>query len=65
MAAEFIVTPIPTRLPTYTAPAPITIPTYGDPSSAQTFAGIPVGLIIIVLAGLGIVVGVVTIFQNR
>src|SRR5512133_2434044 len=27
MAAEFIVTPIPTRLPTYTAPAPITIPT--------------------------------------
>lgn len=65
MAAEFIVTPIPTRLPTYTAPAPITIPTYADPSSAQTFAGIPVGLIIIVLAGLGIVVGVVTIFQNR
>jgi len=65
MAAEFIVTPIPTRLPTYTAPAPITIPTYADPSSAQTFAGIPVGLLIIVLAGLGIVVGVVTIFQNR
>ncbi len=65
MAAEFIVTPIPTRLPTYTAPAPITIPTYSDPSSAQTFAGIPVGLLIIMLAGLGIVVGVVTIFQNR
>lgn len=65
MAAEFIVTPIPTRLPTYTAPAPITIPTYSDPSSAQTFAGVPVGLLIIMLAGLGIVVGVVTIFQNR
>lgn len=65
MAAEFIITPIPTRLPTYTAPAPISIPSYDDPSSAQTFAGIPVGLIIIVLAGLGIVVGVVTIFQNR
>lgn len=65
MAAEFIVTPIPTRLPTYTAPAPITIPTYSDPGTAQTFAGIPVGLLIILLAGLGIVVGVVTIFQNR
>jgi len=65
MAAEFIVTPIPTRLPTYTAPAPVTIPTYSDPGTAQTFAGIPVGLLIILLAGLGIVVGVVTIFQNR
>lgn len=65
MAAEFVVTPIPTRLPTYTAPAPINIPTYEDPSSAQTFAGIPVGLVIIVLAGLGIIVGVVTIFQTR
>lgn len=65
MAAEFIVTPIPTRLPTYTAPAPMSIPTYEDAGASQTFAGIPVGLIIIVLAGLGIVVGVVTIFQNR
>lgn len=65
MAAEFIVTPVPTRLPTYTAPPPINIPTYEDPSQAQTFAGMPVGLVIIVLAGMGIVVGVVTIFQNR
>jgi hypothetical protein len=65
LAAEFIVTPIPTRLPTYTAPAPIVIPTYADASGAQTFAGIPVGLVILILAGLGIVGGVVTVFQNR
>jgi hypothetical protein len=65
MAAEFIRTPIPTRLPTYTAPAPISIPTYQDPGSAQRFAGIPVGFIILILAGLGIMVGVATIFQNR
>lgn len=65
MAAEFIVTPIPTRLPTYTAPAPLTIPTYSNASASSTFAGIPVGLIIIILAALGIVVGLFTIFQAR
>ena len=65
LAAEFIVTPIPTRLPTYTAPAPVTIPTYDTASGAQTLAGIPIGLVILGLAGLGIVIGVATIFQNR
>lgn len=65
MAAEFIITPVPTRLPTYTAPAPLTVPTYTNEGASQTFAGIPVGLVIIVLAGLGIVVGLLTIFQAR
>lgn len=65
MAAEFIVTPIPTRLPTYTAPAPLTIPTFENAGTSQTFAGIPVGLVIIILAGLGILVGLFTIFQSR
>lgn len=65
MAAEFVVTPIPTRLPTYTASAPLTVPTFSDAGTSQTFAGIPVGLLIIVLAVLGIVVGLLTLFQSR
>lgn len=63
MAAEFVITPQATQLPTYTQPAPLTIPTYTTGLSSS--GNIPVGLIIIILAGLGVVIGLFSIFQSR
>jgi hypothetical protein len=64
MAAQFVTTPIATRLPTFTQPAPLVIPTY-DNSTGQTLGGIPIGLIIIILAGTGILLGLFSYFQSR
>lgn len=64
MAAQFATTPLATRLPTFTAPAPLVIPTFEN-STGQTLAGIPIGLIIIVLAGLGVLIGLFTYFQSH
>ncbi len=63
MAAQFITTPEATPLPTFTAPPPLSIPTYE--SSTQELGGIPIGLIIIILAVLGILVGSFSYFQAR
>ncbi len=64
MASQFITTPLATRLPTFTPPPALAIATY-ESSSPQQFAGIPVGLIIIVLLGLGIIISLFTYFQSR
>jgi SH3-like domain-containing protein len=64
MAAQFITTPIATKLPTFTAPPPLTIPTY-ESSTGQTLGGIPIGLIIILLAGAGILIALFSYFQVR
>lgn len=64
MAAQFITTPVATRLPTFTQPAPLVIPTY-DISTGQTLGGIPIGLVIIILAGTGILLGLFSYFQSR
>ncbi len=64
MAAQFVTTPIATRLPTFTQPAPLVIPTY-DTSTGQTLGGIPIGLVIIILAGTGILLGLFSYFQSR
>jgi hypothetical protein len=64
MAAQFITTPLATKLPTYTPPPPLAIPTF-ESNNPQTFAGIPIGLIIISLLGLGIIIGLFSYFQSR
>jgi hypothetical protein len=64
MAAQFITTPLATKLPTFTPPAPLVIPTFST-STSQAFVGIPVGLIIIALLGLGGVIGIFSYFQSR
>lgn len=65
LAAQFIVTSAPTRLPTFTEPAPLVIPTFTDNAGSRMPGGIPVGLIIFSLAGLGILVGLFTLSQRR
>jgi uncharacterized protein YraI len=64
MAAQFITTPIATRLPTYTQPAPLVIPTY-DNNTGQSLGGIPIGLVIITLLSLGMIIGLFSYFQSR
>lgn len=65
MAAEFLVTAAPTRLPTFTPPAPLTIPTYTDNSSSEVLAGIPIGLVIVSLAAIGVFLGILALLQGR
>ncbi len=51
LAAAFLPQYTPTRLPTYTPPPPLVIPTYENPS--EQAAGVPMGLVIILLALIG------------
>jgi len=63
LAAQFVITPNATSLPTFTQPASLVIPTF----AAQTAStgSIPVGLVVIILIGLGALIGMLSIFQNK
>lgn len=64
LAARFVITTEPTRLPTFTAPPPLVIPTYVD-NSGPALAGIPMGFLILGLAALGVFFGIVAFSQWR
>ena len=53
LAAQFITTPIPTRLSTFTPATPLVVPTYQDLSRTSLLGSIPMGFVILILAGLG------------
>ncbi len=61
LAAQFITTPNPTRLATFTPVEPLVLPTYEDLSRSALFGQIPMGLIIVVIGGLG---GLMMIFSH-
>lgn len=65
LAAEFIVTPIPTRLPTFTPPPPLVISTFLPEPSAKSPGGIPMGMVIVTLAALGVFLGLVSLIRGR
>ncbi len=65
LAAQFIVAAEPTRLPTFTQPAPLVIPTYAEQSVGQIGGNIPIGFVILILLSIGVLVGIFTIFQQR
>ncbi len=65
LAAQFIVTSAPTRLPTFTTPPELVIPTFEDNSPTTSVGSIPMGLIIAGLAVLGGILGLITLTQNR
>jgi hypothetical protein len=65
LAAQFIITSVPTRLPTYTAPAELVIPTFHDESAISSIGSLPMGLIISILVVTGGILGLITLFQNR
>jgi len=53
LAAQFISTPNPTRLPTFTPGEPLVVPAYKDVSRTSFLGGIPMGLVILIIGGLG------------
>jgi uncharacterized protein YraI len=63
LAAKFVVTSQPTRLPTYIPPAPLSIPTFAN-DSGPSLVGIPMGFVILGLAALGVFFGVVAFAQR-
>lgn len=65
LAAQFVVTEQPTRLPTFTEPAPLTIPTFEPVSVNPIPGGIPAGLIITILGIIGILLGIFSILTSR
>ncbi|MHB0922810.1 MAG: SH3 domain-containing protein [Bellilinea sp.] len=65
LAAQFIVTVAPTRLPTFTQAPPLTIPTYETSGGGQALTGIPMGLVILILLSVGILMGIFSFIQRR
>lgn len=65
LAAQFLITPDATRLPTFTEPAPLEVPTYPPDEANTTLGGIPMGLIIVGLGALGIFLGVIAVISGR
>ncbi|HAE85418.1 MAG TPA: hypothetical protein DCG78_02770 [Anaerolineaceae bacterium] len=64
LAAQFIITVQPTRLPTYTEPPPLNIPTFQTDLGTTAPGGLPVGLVIVVLAGLGVFLTLIAILRR-
>lgn len=64
LAARFVVTSAPTRLPTFTEPAPLVIPTFMA-DSGPSLSRLPMGFIIMGLAVMGLFFGVVALAQGR
>ncbi len=65
LAAQFVITIEPTGLPTFTEPAPLQIPTFEEKTYNQIPGGIPVGLIISVLAIIGLLLSAFSFLQRR
>jgi hypothetical protein len=65
LAAQFVITSVPTRMDTFTPAPPVAIPTFVDESANFTPGGVPIGLVILAIAGLGITVGVWAVIQQR
>lgn len=66
LAAQFIVTTAPTRLPTFTPPPPLSIPTFQPAASSMvSLTGVPMGLVIAVLLTIGILLGIFSFIQRR
>ena len=65
MAARFVITAQPTRMPTYTEVAPLSIPTFEDETTLTQQAGIPIGLFILIFGAIGLFLGLFTLAQGR
>lgn len=65
LAAQFLITPNATRLPTFTEPAPLDIPTYTIEAGNAEVGGVPIGLIIVGLGALGVFLGVIALISGR
>jgi hypothetical protein len=65
LAAQFIITAAPTRLPTFTPQAPLVVPTLPSAEPGGVAARVPMGLIIVGLGSLGILLGFVSLIRGK
>ena len=65
LAAQYIIELAPTRLPTYTAPAPLIIPTYTVVTTGRGSGGIPTGFVIVGLGVVGIFGMMISLLRGR
>jgi hypothetical protein len=65
LAAQFITTPIPTRLPTFTPAAPLQVPTYATAGGSSAGGWVPMGLVIVVIAGIGLLLWIFSLLSPR
>lgn len=65
LAAQFLIIPDATRLPTFTEPAPLEIPTFETGGDSLAVGGLPMGLIIIGLGALGVFLGMIALISGR
>jgi hypothetical protein len=65
LAAQFITTPIPTRLATYTPAESLVIPTYVDVSRSSLAGSIPMGLVILIVGGIGAILAVISVIRGH
>ncbi len=65
LAAQFITTPVPTRLATYTPVDPLIVATYQDMARTSILGGIPMGLVILIIAGTGAILALLSLIRNR
>jgi hypothetical protein len=66
LAAQFLVEVPPTRLPTFTAPPPLSIPTFAANEPVATSSGrVPMGLVIIGMAVLGLFGTLISLLRGR
>jgi hypothetical protein len=63
LQAAFQAPMTPTRLPTFTAPPPLAIPTFESQTGAR--AGVPMGLIVIGLAGVGLFGALISLLRGK
>jgi uncharacterized protein YraI len=65
LAAQFITTPDPTRMPTFTPGDRLIVPTYADTFTSSFLGKIPAGLVIFILAGMGGLLALFTFIKSR
>jgi hypothetical protein len=66
LAAQFIITVAPTRLPTFTAPPPLVIPTFPPESGGPIGTGkLPMGMVIVGIGAIGIFLALLSLIRGR
>lgn len=65
MAAQYVITSAPTRLPTFTPPPPLQIPTFQPGPGFSTPGNVPMGLVIVILIAMGGIIGLFSFLQGR
>ena len=64
LAAQFLPQVQETRLPTFTEPPMLMIPTYQEVSGATAPGGIPLGIVIVILAGIGLFLALIAVLRR-